>query len=388
METTSLSLAAGLDRALENSLSERRLVGGYVAVSREGTLEYEQAVGLADRESNTLFQPDTIVRLSSVTKPFVSAVALRLIDEGRLGLDDPVTKWLPDFRPTLPDGEQAMILVRHLLTHTSGLSYRLGQPAGGPYEVAGISDGLDMPGRSLEDNLARIAALPLDFEPGTNWEYSVGTDVLGALLQEVTGDALPAVVSRLVTNPLGMRDSAFVVKDQARLATPYVNDSPEPHLLADGETVTNTYMPDAAGVTFAPSRVFDPTSFPSGGGGMAGTGSEVHLLLEAIRLDAADGQQRLLRQETARSLFQGQIGALDTYPGMTFGFAGAVVRDPILAGTPQPAGTLNWGGVYGHSWFVDPVNAITATIVTNTIYEGTNGQLTIDVRDVIYAAAE
>lgn len=388
METQTLIPRAALDQSIDAAIAERRLVGGYLAVSRNGELVYERAVGLADRESNAAFTPDTIVRLASVTKPIVSVAALRLIDEDRLRLDDPIARWLPDFRPTLPGGGEAAILVRHLLTHTSGLSYRHAQPVGGPYATAGISDGLDIPSRTLEDNLSRIAAQPLGFAPGTSWEYSVGTDVLGALLQEMTGDALPEVVRDQVTDPLRIEDTAFNVTDESRLATPYVNDAPEPHLLADGEVVPNPFMPETAGVSFAPSRVFDHTSFPSGGGGMVGTGPETHRFLEAIRLDAHDGRRRLLRQETARSLFQGQIGALDTYPGMTFGFAGAVVRDPALAMTPEPAGTLNWGGVYGHKWFIDPVNAITATILTNTIYEDMNGQLTIGVRDALYAAGE
>ncbi len=388
METKTLSLGTALDRALDSAVEERRLVGGYVAVSRDGEPVYERAAGLADRESSAPFSADTIVRLASVTKPIVSVAALRLIDQGKLGLDDPITTWLPDFRPSLPGGGEATILIRHLLTHTSGLSYRHAQPADGPYALADISDGLDLPGRSLEDNLARIAALPLTFAPGESWEYSVGTDVLGAVLQKLTGDSLPNVVRDLVTGPLGMADTAFELTDQARLARPYVNNEPEPHMLADGEVVPNPFMPEAAGVSFAPSRVFDQTSFASGGGGMVGTGPEVHRFLEAVRLDAVDGQQRLLRRETARSLFQGQIGALDTYPGMTFGFAGAVVREPALAMTPQPAGTLNWGGVYGHKWFIDPVNAITVTILTNTIYEGMNGQLTIDIRDAVYASGE
>lgn len=376
-----------LDHAIDTALAESRLVGGVVTVSHNGNTIYERAAGHANRESGVPFTSDTIVRLASVTKPFTSVAALRLIDQGPLTLDDPVVRWLPTFAPTLPDGSTAPILVRHLLTHTSGLGYRFFQPPGGTYELADISDGLDLPGRALQDNLSRIAAVPLHFEPGTSWAYSVGTDVLGAVLQSLTGYSLPEVISSQVTQPLGLVDAGFSVLEPDRLATPYVNDTPEPHVLQPGEVVSSPDWGEAAGVRFDPNRVFDTTSFASGGGGMVGTARDVMALLEAVRLDAADGRQRLLRPETAASLFTSQIGDLESGPGEAFSFAGAVVTDPVAAETPLSAGSLRWGGVYGHSWFIDPEKELTVAIITNTIYEGMSGKLTDDVRNALYLAS-
>jgi len=386
MSTTNTATQTGVDRAIDAALAENRLVGGVVMVNRGGERVYERAAGLADRERGVPFQTDTIVRYASVTKPFVSVAALRLIDRGEIGLDDPVTTWLPAFRPKLPDGTEPTILIRHLLTHTSGLGYRYAQPAGGPYDQADISDGLDLPGRSLDDNLARIAAQSLLAAPGTAFIYSVSTDVLGAILQIVTGQTLPDVVRTLVTEPLGIRDTGFEVTDVDRLATPYVNDTPVPHPLAENEMVSSPDWGDAAGVRFSPSRIFDPTSFPSGGAGMAGTAEGTMTLLEAIRRDAQDGEARLLARDTARALFTGQIGGLEVQPGVTFSFTGAVVADPTQAGTPQSVGTLSWGGVYGHSWFIDPERELVVLILTNTIYEGMSGQLPVDVRDALYGS--
>jgi CubicO group peptidase (beta-lactamase class C family) len=222
--------------------------------------------------------------------------------------------------------------------------------------------------------------------PGSAFIYSVSTDVLGGVLQAAMGQSLPEVMRSLITEPLGIRDTGFAVTDDARLATPYVNDEPEPRRLADDEILTDPNQPEVAGARFTPSRIFDPASFPSGGSGMAGTAGGVLTLLEAIRLDASDGAARLLARPTARSLFTGQIGALEIGPGTTVSFAGAVVIDPVAAGTPQSAGTLSWGGAYGHTWSVDPERELSVVTVTNTIPEGANGQFVADVRDAIYGA--
>ncbi len=116
---------------------------------------------------------DTLFRLASLTKPIISIAAMILIERDQLALDDPVTRWLPAFRPALPNGERPPITVRQLLTHTSGLNYGFLQASGSDYHRAGISDGLDEPGRSMEDNLARLASVPLMFCPGEGWQYSL-----------------------------------------------------------------------------------------------------------------------------------------------------------------------------------------------------------------------
>ena len=151
-----------------------------------------------------------------------------LVEEGTLKLSDPVTKWLPGFHPALADGTQPVVTVRHLLTHTSGLSYGFLEGPDHPYHRLGVSDGIDEAGISLDENVDRLAKAPLSYRPGSAWRYSLSMDVLGALLAKATRTALPDVVAARVTRPLGMASTAFVETDRERLVTPYADGSPSP----------------------------------------------------------------------------------------------------------------------------------------------------------------
>jgi CubicO group peptidase (beta-lactamase class C family) len=365
---------------LDRAISEERLVGGVVLVAKHGDIVVEIAAGLADREADWKMRADTIFRYSSFTKTIVAAATMALVERGVIQLDDPVTRWLPTFRPKLSNGEEPRIDVRHLLTHTAGLTYAMFQPEGGTYERAGISDGLDQSGLSMTEELERLAQVPLVFPPGTSWGYSVAYDVLGALIARAAGATLPELVATSVTRPLGLRDTGFSVVDRARLAVPYVSDKP-PRLMADPEVVP--FLPGTAGIRLSPSRIFNAGSFASGGVGMAGTAGDFLKFLAALQSDRG-----LLKPSTTRQMMSNQIGALrittTEQPAWGFGFGGAVLVDSALAGTPQPMGTWNWGGVYGHHWYVDPVNRLTVVAMTNTSLEGMVGRFVDELRAAVY----
>ena len=375
-------LRAHLDFIIDRVLQERRLVGAVVLVSRHGEQIYRRAAGLADREAQTPMKEDSIFLLASVTKPIVTAAAMRLIEDGRIGLDEAVTCWLPDFKPRLPDGRIPTITVRHLLTHTAGLSYRTFEKSDSPYHALDISDGLDQPGLSVAENLRRLAEAPLVYEPGTAWRYSLAIDVLGAIIAAATEKPLQAAMRDLVTSPLGMSDTDFTVVDRGRLATPYANGTPEPVRIADGMAVSLFGAP----VTFFPSRICNKASYASGGAGMAGTADDVLRFFESIGV----GRDGLLRSETVKQMMGNQVGqAPETWgPGWGFGFGWAVLHDPALAATPQPKGTIQWGGVYGHNWFLDTANGLCVVILTNTAFEGMNGAFPNDIRDCIYTSIQ
>ena len=180
-------LGARLDAVIDRALAEKRLVGAVVTVARDGEVVYERAAGFADREAGRAMTRDTIMRYASLTKPIVSAAALALMDEGKLALADPVTKFLPDFRPKLADGSQPVITVKHLMTHTSGLTYPFFEPAESAYFGLGIADGLNAVRAPMAENLQRIARWPLYFPPGSAWNYGVSTDVLGAVMTAAAG---------------------------------------------------------------------------------------------------------------------------------------------------------------------------------------------------------
>jgi CubicO group peptidase (beta-lactamase class C family) len=325
----------------------------------------------------------TVFRLASVSKPIVSSAAMVLVAQRRLSLDNDVTRWLPDFRPCLPDGRAPRITVRHLLSHTAGLGYRfLEADETGPYARAGVSDGLDAVGLTLEDNVRRIASVPLAYEPGTAWGYSLSIDVLGLLIERVTGMALQHALEALVTTPLGMNDTAFFAADPLRLCTPYLNDDSALRRMCDGDIVAP--FDGTSGIRFAPSRALDPNAFASGGAGMVGTAGDFLRLIDTLRQGGGTWLPAALIDEMGTNQ-SGDAGPPDA-PGYGFGLGFSVLRDPMLAQSPESAGTWRWGGAYGHSWFVDRARGLSVVAFTNTLYEGMSGTFVTALRDAVYGA--
>jgi CubicO group peptidase (beta-lactamase class C family) len=372
-ERLDAGLAARLDPVLDTALAENRIVGAVALVAKGGELAYGRAVGLADREAGRAMTVDTIFRASSLTKPIVTAAFLSLVEDEIMGLDDPVIRWLPDFQPKF-QGEVPTITLRQLLTHTAGLSYGFMQPDDGPYLKLGVSDGMDQPGLGFPEQLRRITEAGLSFPPGAAWLYSVGLDVLGAAIEAATGKTLGQVVTERVTSKLGMADTGFQVADRARLAGAYADGAPP---VAMGETYTVPFA-ELSGIKFAPDRIFDPGSYPSGGAGAACTAPDFLVFLEAIRT----GGRPVVKQATASAMMTNQTGGhliVTSGPGVGFGFGGAVITDKSVAASPLPAGAWLWGGVYGHSWFVDPASDLSYVLMTNTSTEGMSGRLSQDL---------
>jgi CubicO group peptidase (beta-lactamase class C family) len=373
-------LSCRLDGVIDRWVNEERIVGVVALVARDGELVYHRAAGFADREAHKPVREDTLFRLASMTKAIVSATALALVDRGKLSLHDPVDEWLPYFTPRLADGRQPRLTIRQLMTHTSGLGYDFLDPEGSPYRLHGIGNGLHQPGLSLEDVLRRLASLPLAFEPGTAWRYSMSTDVLGGVIEQAAAMPLPAAVARFVTEPLDMDDTAFVVVDEDRLATPY-RDGKGAAVRMDPELDT---IPMGPGVPFSADQVFDARTYPSGGAGMVGTASDYLAFLEAIRT----GGGPILGGSSASAFSQHAIGELRAWmEGDGWGFSvgsAAVLVDPEAAQTPQSRGTWQWGGVLGSHWFVDPVEKLTVVVVTNTAVAGVIGPFPEAIRDAIY----
>jgi CubicO group peptidase (beta-lactamase class C family) len=374
-----MALTEKLDEAIDLALGEERIVGTVVLVSKDGEPIYRRAAGLADRESGIRMRENAIFRLSSLSKPIVSAAALALVDRGEINLDDAIAKWIPEFQPSLPDGSKPEIKIRHLLNHTAGLWYGFFEPEDGAYHQAGVSDGLDQPGLSMSENLKRLASVPLAFQPGESWTYSLGTDVAGEAIARACSCSLPEAVSKLIPIPLGMEDTAFAITDASRLAVPYADGSPQPLRMGELHLVKAAYGPGY--IRFAPARVFDQTSYPSGGCGMVGTAGDFLKLLEALRTGGAP----ILSAQSAKAMISDQTNGRGPGPGVAFGFGLSVIKDPQSAQTPHSVGTFTWGGVYGHSWFVDPAKGLTAVALTNTAVEGVAGKFRADLRDAIYS---
>jgi len=369
-----------LDATLDRALSEGRIVGAVLLVAKDGKIVYHRAAGMADRETARPMREDAIFYLTSVSKVFTSAAAVALAEQGKLDLDAPVSRYLPGFRPALPDGSRPEIAVRQLLNHTAGLNYSFFETPDGPYHRLNVSNGFDQPGLTLEENLKRLAAAPLLFAPGTGWRYSMATDALGGVMEKSAGKTLPEIIDETVAKPLGLQDAAFAVKDKNRLVTPYMDAPGKPARMAEEQKIpfAQSYL------IFNQKRFQDARSYPSGGAGMAASAGDIMKLLEAIRM----GGSPLISSKGAAWLTADTLAGIKTEgpsPGWSFSNCGAVLRDPVAAKTPQAQGTFAWGGVYGHSWFVDPVNRITVVLLTNTAIEGMAGKLPTDIRDAVYA---
>lgn len=379
--TRAQGIAARLDAAIAEAIAGNIIVGAVAVVTRHGEPIYLAAHGHADREAGRAMTTNAIFLLASATKPITSAAALALMQQGVFGLDTPVTRHLPDFRPRFGDVEPE-ITVRHLLTHTSGLYYPFQEPAGGPAHIENVATGLDYPGLTGPEAMSRLAHVPLRFLPGTAYNYSLSLDVLGEFMAAATGRSLRDIVRETVTAPLGMADTDFAVADETRLVTHYGVDAAG-HPLRMGETY---FGPTAVSpARMSPSRLFDPASYQSGGGGMAGTATDLVRFLDALRCGGAP----ILSPDSVRLMTTNALPptipqALE--PGWTYGLGTETLSDPTKAEGPEPPGSFKGSGGYGHRWYVAPNEGITAVICTNSAPAGVRGPFVEAVRDALFAA--
>lgn len=362
-----ISLVDAIDVAIDDALAEGRVAGSVVLVAEDGKIVYERAAGYADREAGRPMQADTPFRFASVTKAFTTMAALKLIEGGHLSPEGKVTNYLPGFAPRLANGSVADMTVGHLMAHTAGLDYRYQQPADGPYARAGVSDGLDEGRGSLQANLARIASVPLDRAPGEGWRYSIATDVLGGVIEAVTGVTLDSAIDDLVSKPLQL--GATFHWPEANIAVPYYNGETAPVLMTRGIEVPQPYGA-GVGVRFDPERIRDTSAWPSGGAGMAGRARDVLTLLEAYRTGSFLSEDL---REAARTPRVGEE-AYAMGPGWGFSWLGAALINPAAAGSQWSKGSVAWGGTYGNFWGIDFARKRIVVSMTNTAYEGMSGR--------------
>lgn len=371
-----MSLEERINRVIDDAVGSGKITGTVVLAYKDGQPLVRRAAGFADREAGKPVAFDTIFRLASVTKPVVAATALAMVERGKIALSNTVASHLPWFRPKTADGETPDITIHHLLTHTSGLAYDSALEL--LPEAQRITAGLADTDLDFEGNFARHNAIPLMFAPGTRWEYSFATDILGAVISSADGGTLEDAVVTYIAGPLGMRDTRFHVTDPARLAVPYGDTETVPVRMTDPWVASGD---DDWTLAFSPGRIFNPKAFQSGGAGAVGTADDMMKFFEALRLGGAG----VLKPETVEAGMTNRIGTIEREePGMKFGYFGAVVEAPALVAAPQSKGTVRWGGVYGHNWFIDPVEGLTVISMTNNALEGCTGQYPDRIVDAVY----
>lgn len=359
-----------IDQVWHGGVDSERIVGGVLLLAQGGQVRYASARGWADRETRLAVNRQTCFRLASLTKLISSVCVLRLHEHGMLHLAQAVTRWLPGFTPSLADGSVPIITLHHLLSHTSGLAYGFELPSGNSYERAGISDGLDSVTFSQTENLRRLASTPLLFKPGSAWRYSLATDVLGVVIERVTGLTLPAAIEHWVTGPLGMDSTGFRVNDPRTLACAYKDDIHQPKLIGNADALDL----ESGRAAVSANRNNESDSWPSAGAGMIGSADDYLQLLECLRLGGAP----LLSRAGTRRLLSNAIGELEIEgrgPGWKFGLGPSVLADPLQARQLQGPGSWSWCGLYGCHYWVDPQAALSLVVMTNTAVAGAWGEL-------------
>jgi CubicO group peptidase (beta-lactamase class C family) len=377
-----------VDALFQDHVVRKQIAGAVALVVRHGKIAYRRAVGMQDIEAGIPMSPETIFRIASMTKAITSTAIMTLVDQGRVDLFDPISRYLPEFKfmhvavPRQRPGAQPTssgssdeyelvpayrpIAIRELLTHTSGLCYRFNDTllVGRLYAQAGICDGLSACDHSLADNVHKIASLPLAHQPGTAWEYSLSTDVLGRLVEVVSGKSLDAYLAEQIFGPLAMNDTHFVLPEskRGRLAALY-----EPG--QDGRIARVGEGPTTRGqLIYASSLPYNGTrGYFSGGAGLVSTAQDYARFLQMfLNRGALDGR-RILRPETVQAMTRDQTGSLPlSIPvhGFRFGYGFGIStggRDDVKK---DPAGTFGWGGIYYTDFWVDPQHDLIGIMMT------------------------
>jgi CubicO group peptidase (beta-lactamase class C family) len=357
-----------LTTTLNDYVQDGRLAGATAIVLRQGKVVYNEAVGDRDREANSPMTTDAIFRIASQTKALVSVGVMMLQEEGKLLISDPVADYLPSFRHTtvaVPrDGggydvvpAERPITLRHLLTHTAGIAYGSG-PGGDQWEEAGITGWYfghrDEPIRETVD---RMPALPFQAQPGERFVYGYNTDILGAVIEVVSGETLDEFIHERILEPLDMHDTDFYLPPakRGRLATVYS--------LRD----ELTRAPDGPGMQAQGEYVDGPRTSFSGGAGLLSTTRDYARFLQMLLNGGELNGHRLLSPTTVSLMTQNHIGDIDRGPGMGFGLGFSIREDVGAAGQPGSVGEFGWGGAYHSTYWVDPVQQLVVVYLTQVI---------------------
>jgi len=359
-----------LGETLDGYVAGDRLPGGVVLVARRGRVVYEHAFGERDRERHAAMGEDAIFRIASQTKGIVSVAVLMLQEEGKLLIGDPVAKYLPAFSKTtvaVPrDGggydvvdAARPITIRDLLTHTAGIGYG-GGVAADRWKAAGIQGWYfadrEEPIRATVD---RMAALPFDVQPGERFVYGYSLDILGAVVEAVSGEPLDRFLSTRIFEPLGMKDTHFYLPTgkAGRLATVYS--------LPAGGTLARA--PDGPGMQTQGQYAAGPRKSFSGGAGLLSTAEDyarfLQMMLNGGELEGA----RILSPKTVQLMTVDHIGARYGTPGLGFGLGFEVVTELGAQGAPGSVGRFGWGGAYHSNYWVDPAERLVVVYFTQVI---------------------
>ena len=366
---------AQLKPLLQSYVDAGRLPGSVTLVARRGKVVFLEAVGQRDREAKSAMRPDSIFRIASQTKALVSVGIMMLQEQGKLLITDPLYKYIPEFRETTvavrKEGggydvvkAKRPITLRDLLTHTSGFGYGTG-PAAEEWKKAGIQNwyfaGRDEPVSAV---VTRMASLPADSQPGEAWVYGYSLDILGVVIERVSGQTLAEFLKTRLTAPLGMTDTQFYLqKDQRdRLVTVYsLNDSKKLERPTD---MAATFWQAQGAYIEGPRKAF------SGGAGLLSTAENYATFLQMLLNGGELDGKRYLSRKTVELMTSNHLRSIPFREGMGFGLGFQVVTDEGARGEPGSVGEFGWGGAYHSTYWVDPHEQLVVVHLTQVLPAG------------------
>jgi CubicO group peptidase (beta-lactamase class C family) len=366
-----------LDRLLQAYVDENRIAGAVALVLIDGRPVFDRSVGWSDKEAGRRMTSDTIFRIASQTKAITSVAALSLMEEGKIGLADPVSRFIPAFANTtvsVRNGAVAEIVpakrpitIRDLLTHTSGISYGTQPDISAAYEARALGPAAGLGWYTTDKHepvcttMQTLASLPFVAQPGEAWVYGYSTDVLGCVIERASGMPLDEFVRTRITAPLGMKDTHFFlpIEQRERLAAVYASGS-------DGRIVR---APEGARGQGA--YVDGPRRSFSGGAGLLSTARDYARFLEMIRQGGALDGVRIVSPRTVKLMTTNQVGNLHSTTGLGFGL-GFETTDRYGANGMDSEGAYGWGGAYGTMYRVDPEARLVMLLMIQLLPNGTD----------------
>ena len=386
-----------IDDHFRRYVDDGRLAGWQVMVSRRGDVAHHSTYGVRSFESSEPFTEDTVVRLYSMTKPLTTIAAMQLVEQGLVQLKDPVAKFIPAFSATpvyrsgsvqkpMTEPQTLPMLVWHLMTHMSGLTYGFHNTH--PVDAMYRNQGFEW-GQPEDIDLAacceRWAQLPLVFQPGTEWNYGISTDVLGRIVEVVSGLDLEEYFQQHILGPLGMTDTSFYIDDanrRSRLAELYI-----PH-------------PESGAATPAPASLRRPErpSMLSGGGGLYGTAADYMRFCQMILNGGALDGERVIGRHTLDYMGKNHLpGNVDleaigrplfaesAFVGVGFGLGFSVVIDAAASKVPSTTGEMAWGGAASTAFWVDPAEDLAVVFLTQLLPSSTHA-IRPELKQLVYQA--
>ncbi|MEM7548508.1 MAG: serine hydrolase domain-containing protein [Bacteroidota bacterium] len=376
-----------IDEMIMEYVDQKLFPGAVVLLAKEGKIIYETEVGWSDSLQTEPYRKDHIFRLASMTKPFTSVAALQLMEKGKLNLNEPISKYIPEFadpkvmvsfnkedttwESRLADREPT---VANLLNQTAGVPYGFMNPP--VFEAmltkAGIPDLATHLDVTLEEKMAVLAGLPLIHDPGERWMYGLNTDVLGRVVEIASGQNLSEYVDEHISQPLGIKDMNFFLKEEQapRLVDVYI---------AGKDNVIH-YLPPQEPFYIPNYPAEGAKSYYSGGSGLNGTARDYFRFCQAVLDDGKFGEAQILKSETAQMMHASQIDTL-TYPWGPFKFGyGFDIAD---GHSTRPDGTYSWGGAFSTMFWIDPENEIIGIMLSQVLF-APDGSMSDRFEEMVY----